>query len=102
MHVGEFYTAGSEPLFVLGDMTRLHVRLEVDEIDADVPVPGAVCAVYSDAGVRLTEGTIVRIAPKMGRRARPLESRTARADVRVREVFVEVPRTSNLIPNQRV
>lgn len=102
LHVGEFYNAGSGPLFVLGDMTRLQVRLEVDEIDARVPAPGATCTIYSDAGVRLAEGTIVRLAPKMGRRALPLESPTARADVRVREVFVEVPRTSNLIPNQRV
>ncbi len=102
LHVGEFYNAGAGPLFVLGDMTRLQVRLEVDEIDAAVPVPGAACVIYSDAGVRLAEGTIVRLAPKMGRRALPLESPTARADVRVREVFVQVPPTSTLIPNQRV
>ncbi|MBI3402269.1 MAG: biotin/lipoyl-binding protein [Acidobacteria bacterium] len=102
LHVGEFYTAGAGPLFVLGDMTRLQVRLEVDEIDARVPAPGTACVIYSDAGVRLAEGTIVRLAPKMGRRALPLESPTARADIRVREVFVEVPRTSTLIPNQRV
>jgi HlyD family secretion protein len=102
LHVGEFYTPGAGPLFVVGDMTRLQIRLEVDEIDAVVPAPGAVCAIYSDAGVRLAEGTIVRLAPKMGRRALPLESPTARADVRVREVFVQVLLTSTLIPNQRV
>jgi multidrug resistance efflux pump len=102
LHAGEFYSAGVGPLFVLGDMTRLQVRLEVDEIDAAVPVPGDVCTIYSDAGVRLTAGTIVRLAPKMGRRALPLESPTARADVRVREVFVQVPSTSGLVPNQRV
>lgn len=102
LHAGEFYNAGTGPLLVLGDMTRLQIRLEVDEVDAAVPVPGAVCAIYSDAGVRLAEGTIVRLAPKMGRRALPLESPTARADVRVREVFVQVPLTSRLVPNQRV
>ncbi len=102
LHAGEFYNTGASPLFVLGDMTRLQVRLEVDEIDAAVPVPGAACAIYSDAGVRLADGTVVRLAPKMGRRALPLESPTARADVRVREVFVQVPPTSKLVPNQRV
>ena len=101
-HAGEFYTAGAGPLFVLGDMTRLQIRLEVDEIDATVPALGADCAIYSDGGIRLAEGIVIRLAPKMGRRALPLESPTARADVRVREVFVEVPRTSGLIPNQRV
>jgi multidrug resistance efflux pump len=102
LHAGEFYNAGSGPLFVLGDMTRLQIRLEVDEIDASVPTRGASCTVYSDSGTRLAEGTIVRLAPKMGRRALPLESPTARADVRVREVFVQVPFTATLIPNQRV
>lgn len=102
LHAGEFYNAGTGPLFVLGDMTRLQVRLEVDEIDAAVPVPGESCTIYSDSGVRLAKGTVVRLAPKMGRRALPLESPTARADVRVREVFIEVPSTSQLLPNQRV
>lgn len=102
LHAGEFYNAGAGPLFVLGDMTRLQVRLEVDEIDATVPTPGEPCTIYSDSGVRLANGTVVRLAPKMGRRALPLESPTARADIRVREVFVEVASTPRLLPNQRV
>jgi RND family efflux transporter MFP subunit len=102
LHAGEFYSAGAGPLFVLGDMTRLQVRLEVDEIDAHDVQGGAPCALYSDGGVRLAEGTIVRLAPKMGRRALPLESPTARADVRIREVFVEIPATAPLVPGQRV
>lgn len=102
LHVGEFYTAGSAALFILGDTSRLQVRLEVDEIDA-LSIDGAApCVLYSDAGARLAEGTIVRLAPKMGRRSLPLESPTARADVRVREAFVEVRPTSGLLPNQRV
>jgi multidrug resistance efflux pump len=102
LHAGEFYNAGAGPLVVLGDITRLQVRLEVDEIDAAAPAPGEPCTIYSDSGVRLANGTVVRLAPKMGRRALPLESPTARADIRVREVFVEVPATSRLLPNQRV
>ncbi|HEY6101246.1 MAG TPA: HlyD family efflux transporter periplasmic adaptor subunit, partial [Anaeromyxobacter sp.] len=101
-HAGEFYNVGGAPLLVLGDMSRLQVRLEVDEIDALAFEPGAPCALYSDAGVRLTQGAIVRLAPKMGRRALSIESPTARSDVRVREAFVEIPATSKLIPGQRV
>jgi len=101
-HPGEFYAVGAGPLFVLGDLSRLQVRLEVDEIDALAMDPGAPCALYSDAGVRLTEGAVVRLAPKMGRRALAIESPTARTDVRVREVFVEIPAGSKLIPGQRV
>jgi len=101
-HPGEFYNVGVEPLFVLGDMTRLQVRLEVDEIDAHDVQEGAPCTLQSDGGVLLAAGTIVRLAPKMGRRALPLESPTARVDVRVREVFVAVPGTAPLVPGQRV
>jgi multidrug resistance efflux pump len=101
-HAGEFYDVGAGPLFVLGDMSRLQVRLEVDEIDALALHRGDACALYSDGGGRLAGGTVVRLAPKMGRRALPLESPTARQDVRVREVFVEVPATATLIPGQRV
>ena len=101
-HAGEFYTLGAGPLFVLGDMSRLQVRLEVDEIDALDVRPGVECGLYSDAGVRIAEGRVVRLAPKMGRRGLAIESPTARADVRVREVFVEVRGTSGLIPGQRV
>jgi multidrug resistance efflux pump len=101
-HPGEFYGAGAGPLFVLGDLTRLQVRLEVDEIDAHAVGPGTACVLTSDAGARVAEGTIVRLAPRMGRRALSIESPTARTDVRVREVFVEIPATSRLVPGQRV
>lgn len=101
-HAGEYYNAGSGPLFVLGDVDRLQVRLEVDEIDANVPRPGESCSIHSDDGTQLTQGIVTRVAPKMGRRGLPLESPTARADIRVREVFIEVPASSNLLPNQRV
>lgn len=101
-HTGEFYDPGAGPLFVLGDLSRLQVRLEVDEIDASDVQSGASCALYSDGGSRLAEGTVVRLAPQMGRRGLALESPTARADVRVREVFVEISPPAALVPGQRV
>jgi hypothetical protein len=54
---------------VLGDLTRLVVRLEVDEIDAQDVSAGSACALFSDGGLRLTEGAVVMLAPKMCRRA---------------------------------
>lgn len=101
-HVGELFTPGGGPMFVLGDVSRLRIRLEVDEIDAMRLVEGAPCAVFGDDSARITEGRVFRVAPKMGRRGLAIESPTARADVRVREVFVEVPATTALIPGQRV
>lgn len=101
-HPGEFYGVGAGPLFVLGDLSRLQVKLEVDEIDALALEAGAPCALHSDAGALLAEGVIVRLAPKMGRKGLAVEQPTARTDVRVREVFVEIRATSKLIPGQRV
>jgi HlyD family secretion protein len=101
-HVGEFYVVGTAPLFILGDMSLLQIRLEVDEIDSPRVVVGAPCDVFSDDGVKLGEGTIHRAAPKMGRRGLFAETPTERNDVRVREVFVEVPGTVPVVPGQRV
>jgi multidrug resistance efflux pump len=101
-HAGEFYAAGAGPLLVLGDTTRIQLRLEVDEIDASAVAGGAATAIYSDGGERLAQGAVFRIAPRMGRKGLPIESPTARQDVRVREVFVEVPASSGLVPGQRV
>lgn len=101
-HAGEFYNAGAGPLLVLGDTARLQVRLEVDEVDAPAVAGGAGCALTSDAGAQLGNGSVFRIAPRMGRRGLPIESPTSRQDVRVREVFVEVPASTGLVPGQRV
>lgn len=101
-HVGEYYVVGTAPLFVLGDMSRLQIRLEVDEIDSPRVVIGAPCDVISDDGVKLGAGTIHRVAPKMGRRGLFAETPTERNDVRVREVFVEVPGSIPVVPGQRV
>jgi multidrug resistance efflux pump len=101
-HAGEFYSAGAGPLLVLGDTSRLQVRLEVDEIDATAVAASQGCAIHSDGGVLLGQGTVSRIAPRMGRKGLPIESPTSRQDVRVREVFVEVSPTPGLIPGQRV
>lgn len=101
-HAGEFYNAGAGPLLVLGDTARLQVRLEVDELDAPAVAGGAGCALTSDAGAHLGNGSVFRIASRMGRRGLPIESPTSRQDVRVREVFVEVPASTGLVPGQRV
>jgi|GEM_PF-1648647 len=101
-HPGEFFEVSRGPLFVLGDLSRLQIRLEVDEIDAGALQVGAPCTLHSDAGELLARGTVVRLAPRMGRRSLPTESPTDRTDVRVREVFVEVGASPALIPGQRV
>jgi len=101
-HAGEYFNVGGEPLFVLGDVSRLQVRLEIDEIDAFRVTIGQNCALYGDDDATLGNGRIYRLAPMMGRRGLKLESPTARADVRVREVFLEVAASDTLVPGRRV
>ena len=99
---GELYTQGAQALFVLGDTSRMQVRLEVDEIDAARVEVGMPCVLYTDGGQRLGEARVVRLAPLMGRRGLTTETPTSRADVRIREVFVEVRGPASLVPGQRV
>jgi multidrug efflux pump subunit AcrA (membrane-fusion protein) len=101
-HVGEFLNVGPSPMFVVGDTSKLQVRLEVDEIDAFRVKDGASCTLYANDNHELAEASIFRIAPQMGRRGLGIETLTARADVRVREVFVQTPASSALVPGQRV
>jgi HlyD family secretion protein len=101
-HAGEYFGVGGAPLLVLGDTSKLQVKLEVDEIDALRLAEGAACSIYADDDERIAEGVVLRLAPEMGRRGLPIESPTARADVRVREVFVEVPASPVMLPGQRV
>ena len=101
-HVGEFFNVGGAPLFVLGDTSSLQVRMEVDEIDAFRVKEGAPCTLFGDDNERIGAGTVLRLGPQMGRRGLASASPTARADVRVREVFVEAPGANSLLPGQRV
>jgi multidrug efflux pump subunit AcrA (membrane-fusion protein) len=101
-HAGEFFNVGPSPMFVLGDTSKLQVRLEVDENDAFRVKDGASCTLYADDNRELAQATIFRVAPQMGRRGLGIEALTARADVRVREIFVQTAASSALVPGQRV
>jgi len=101
-HAGEYFGLGVAPLFILGDVSRLQVRMEVDEIDAFRVKQGQPCSLFGDDDARLGKGEVIRLAPRIGRRGLAIESPTARADVRVREVFVEVAAADGLVPGRRV
>jgi multidrug resistance efflux pump len=101
-HPGEFYAQDQGPLFVLGDLQHLQIKLEVDDADAAALVAGAACQLRSDNGESLGEGSVVRIALEYGSRSLASERPTSRTDARVREVFVEALPATSLVPGQRV
>lgn len=100
---GEYYNPGGEALFVLGDVSRYQLRADVDEIDTARVQLGATAKVRTDQGSQVVaEGQVTWVAPQMGRKSLSTESPTARGDIRIREVLVETPAQSPLLPGLRV
>lgn len=99
---GEFYAAGSQALFVLGDVSRLQVRVDVDEIDAQRVAVGAPATVRVEGSPERTQGRVLWLSPRMGRKNLLVETPTARNDVRIREVLVEAAAARPLLPGARV
>jgi multidrug resistance efflux pump len=100
--VGEFYATGSQALFVLGDVTRLQVRVDLDEIDAQRVALDAPATIRLEGSPEHTQGRVVSLSPKMGRKNLLVETPTARNDVRIREVLVETAADRRLLPGSRV
>jgi len=100
--VGELYAAGSQALFVLGDVSRLQVRVDVDEIDAQRVAVDAPVTIRAEGSPGQAQGRVVWLSPKMGRKNLLVETPTARNDVRIREVLVETAAGPQLLPGARV
>jgi len=101
-HVGEFYSQTQGPLLVLGDLERLQVRLEVDDVDAAALEPNVRCTLRDDNGAPIGEGALTRIAIEYGSRSLGSERPTDRTDSRIREAFLETSPSATLSPGRRV
>lgn len=106
--VGEYYQAvsqggASEPFAVLGDTTRLRVRLDVDERDIGRLVVGAKTLVRASAFPGKDYlGTVVEIARRMGRKNVRTDDPVERNDTKILEVVVALDAASPLVVGQRV
>jgi multidrug efflux pump subunit AcrA (membrane-fusion protein) len=100
--VGELFAPGAGPLIILGELERLQIKAEVDELDADSVAKASGCEVFSDLGARVAGCRLSRLSPAFGRRSLELEGPTLRNDVRIREVFVELTEHSGVAPGQRL
>ncbi|QOJ00305.1 MAG: efflux RND transporter periplasmic adaptor subunit [Phycisphaeraceae bacterium] len=102
---GQFAPGADHALLILGDLTRLHVRAQIDEEDIALVKPGAKALARTRGAVALTfDLDLVRIEPF----ARPKNflsgSNTERVDTRVVEVVLAVRAAPNtpLYPGQAV
>lgn len=101
--VSEFYTPGGEPLVILGDTSRLAVRVDIDERDIAKVRVGARAKVRVNAwpGVTFT-GKTVSLGHMMGSKRIRTEEPGERNDTRVLEAIVALDDAKQLIVGQRV
>jgi HlyD family secretion protein len=101
---GELYSfGGSEPLVVMGDTSRLRVRMDVDERDIARVAVGAGAYVTADAfGTRRFTGKVVEIGRRFGRKNVRTDDPVERNDTKILEVVIEMDSAELLVPGQRV
>jgi HlyD family secretion protein len=88
---GEFSGASQgAPLIVVGDLSRLVVRAEINERDAALVKAGQSAEVWIDGGNQRWTGRVTHLAAIMGRRSARSLDPTDRFDRDVREVFVRL------------
>ncbi len=105
---GEYYQAQSQggatqPLAVVGDTSRLRVRLDVDERDIGRLVLGAKTIVRASAFPGEDyPGKVVEIGRRMGRKNVRTDDPVERNDTKILEVVVALDGAPRLVVGQRV
>jgi multidrug resistance efflux pump len=101
---GEVAGPAVEPaVLLLADLSTVHVRAFVEELDANRVRPGQDATVTADGlpGKHLP-GKVIQIAPRMGRRAPQTDSPGEYKDLYYREVIIEPEGAGSLPLNYRV
>jgi HlyD family secretion protein len=100
---GEYYQPGGEPLVVLGDLSALRIRMDVDERDlAKVAVGQAATLRVSAEPDRRYQGRVVEVGLRMGRKNLRTDDPVERNDAKVLEVVIAVEAPAGLVVGQRV
>jgi HlyD family secretion protein len=100
---GEYYTPGGEALLLLGDTSRLRVRMDVDERDIAKVRLGAQAWVTADAFQgRKFGGKVAEIGRRMGRKNVRTDEPTERLDTKILEVVIDLDPAESLVPGLRV
>lgn len=90
-------------LFTVADVSRLRVRVEVDETDVGKVGPGAPGWVSASAfGDRRFEGRVIRVGQSLGRKQLFTEEPRERVDTKVLEVLLELEPEARLPIGLRV
>lgn len=94
---------GDSPIVSLGDLSRLRVRVDVDENDVARVHVGQLAYVRADAyGDRRFPGRVVRVGQALGRKNVRTEEPTERVDTKILETLVELDAGQSLPVGLRV
>lgn len=101
---GEYYAPqGGEALLLMGDTSKLRVRMDVDERDIAKVTLGAQAWVLVDAfHGRKFGGKVSEIGRRMGRKNVRTDEPTERIDTKILEVVIDLEPGSALLPGLRV
>jgi HlyD family secretion protein len=94
---------GDTPIMSLGDVSRLRVRVDVDETDVARVFVGQAAHVRADAyGDQRFAGRVVRVGQALGRKNVRTEEPTERVDTKILETLVELDAGQSLPVGLRV
>jgi HlyD family secretion protein len=99
---GEYYSPeGGASLVTLGNLSKVRVRLDIDERFIGSVFVGQPGYVVVEAYDRKFPGRVVEIAQRMGRKNQRTDDPTERIDTKIREVVVELDDARELVPGLR-
>lgn len=103
VRAGEYFTPGGDPLAVLGDTSKLRVRMDVDERDVErIRLGAPAFATLNALPDKKVAGRVVEIGKRMGRKNVRTDDPTERIDTKILEVVIELDDKSGLVPGLRV
>jgi HlyD family secretion protein len=99
---GEYYSPGGvDSLVTLGNLSKVRVRLDIDERFIGSVFVGQPGYVTVEAYDRKFPGKVVDIAQRMGRKNQRTDDPTERIDTKIREVVLELDDARELVPGLR-
>ena len=102
VRAGEYYSPeGGASLVTLGDISKVRVRLDIDERFIGSVFVGQPGYVVVEAYERRFPGRVVEIAQRMGRKNQRTDDPTERIDTKIREVVLELDDARDLVPGLR-
>lgn len=103
VRAGEYYSPdGGASLVTLGNLSKVRVRLDIDERFIGSVFVGQPGYAVAEAYDRKFTGKVVEIAQRMGRKNQRTDDPTERIDTKIREVVLELDNAGDLVPGLRV